>query len=182
MIRQSTFKKRASWLSNRSIAGVHTGLDGVLDRLRHYRFCDRWHVSGNIETVAAAMRRPEHIPHWWSCFRHVDIENVGTHHGQDYEFVARIKGIMPYVLKLTLHIDDVDFPHKFHTFVSGDLIGSGSGRLMQVGNRVQIDFQLDVRVVRRSLRLMYSFLYPLGFVQHSWVMRTGERGLRKQML
>ncbi len=155
--------------------------EGVFARLWRYRFHDRWLVEGDVHTVARAMRRPQDIPRWWPCFRHVAIECSGGEDGRDCEFEARIKGRMPYVLRLAFQIDEVSFPHRYHTEVRGDLEGQGSGRLTQRGNQVQIDFRLDVRIIRKSLRLLYALAHPLGFWQHNGVMQNGEAGLRRRL-
>lgn len=153
----------------------------LLRRLQRYRFQDRWLVPGDVRAVASAMQSPKEIMRWWPCFRQVDVECAGGRDGLGSEFTARIKGIMPYVLQLAFRVDEVHFPHGFHADVSGDLVGRGGGRLTQVGDDVQIDFELDVRIVRPSLRVLYALAHPLGYVQHGGVMRKGEQGLRQSL-
>jgi len=65
--------------------------------------------------------------------------------------------------------------------LTGDLEGSGGGDLRQLGDRTSIDLHLTIRVRRPLLQVLSFLVRPLLRLQHYWVMRQGELGLRREL-
>jgi hypothetical protein len=163
------------------IGQSHNWLKQQLRGNTHFRFYDRWQVDGHIEEVARTLLNTEAISRWWPQLACLKVSHSGDHVGAGRTFVARASGFLPYKLAIDFRVMRVRFPEEFSVELTGDLCGYGGGRLRQAGPRVDIDFNLTVRVTRPILHVLSLVARPALCAQHRWVMQQGERGLRKTM-
>jgi hypothetical protein len=147
-----------------------------------YHFVNTWRLRGDIETIAEILGSPKDYQRWWPCawldykgLQHGDAESVGG------VFRYQVKGWMPYTLKLTFTVRDVDKPHGFTVDVTGDLAGSGTWKLTQDGPFAVVTYAWRVRAERAFIRRLSGLLKPLFRSNHFWVMRNGARSLALEL-
>ena len=147
-----------------------------------YRFVNTWRMRGDIETVSEILGDPEGYQRWWPS---AWLDYKGIKHGDDRGvggiFRYRVKGWMPYTLKLTFHVRDVRAPHGFTVEATGDLVGQGIWTIAQQGDRVEVRYEWRVRADRAFIRKLSRPLKPLFRSNHFWVMRKGARSLQVEL-
>jgi hypothetical protein len=156
-------------------------LQAAVDRQAAYDFKDHWRVAGSIAEVAELLLRPEHVAEWWPHFLGVELRESGQADGLGRLFSSRIKGFLPYTLNLQFFVDAVQFPEAFAVRIEGDFLGVGGGRLTQIGDQVQIEFEMNIEIRRPPLRWLSLFLRPLMSLQHRVTMLAGEAALRRRL-
>lgn len=169
-----------SWLASCQ-ALVHRALQRLLKTQATYEFQDSWLVSGVRADVADLLSRPDRIAEWWPQFLGVQVREAGTQEGLGRQFSSRVKGFLPYELGLQFLVDTVHFPEEFTVRIAGDFVGSGGGRLTQVGTQVRIEFDMQIEICRPSLRWLSMFLRPLMSLQHRLTMLAGEAALKRHL-
>jgi hypothetical protein len=143
-----------------------------------YRFVNTWRLAGNAEAVSEVLGDPKSYQDWWPC---AWLDYEGIEHGDELGvggvFRYKVKGWMPYTLKLTFHVRDVRTPHGFTVDATGDLVGQGIWTIAQDGDRVEVRYEWRVRAERAFIRNLSGPLKPLFRSNHFWVMRNGARSL-----
>jgi hypothetical protein len=72
-------------------------------------------------------------------------------------------------------------PLGFTLEAVGDFLGRGAWSLRQEGKGVGITFDWKVRAHKPLLRRLSFFLKPLFVANHTWAMRRGLDGLRREL-
>lgn len=147
-----------------------------------YRFVNTWRLRGDVAAVADVIGEPKGYQRWWPC-AWLDYEGIqrGDERGVGGIFRYRVKGWMPYTLKLTFQVREVDLPRRLTVDASGDLVGRGTWTLRQDGDRVEVRYEWRVRADRWFIRRLSRLLKPLFRSNHFWVMRNGARSLQLEL-
>jgi Polyketide cyclase / dehydrase and lipid transport len=147
-----------------------------------YRFITRWRVAGRCEDVADILEDVDTIPQWWrSVYRSARVIERGGAHGIGRVVEVTTKGFLPYSLRWTYRVTQVDYPHTSSLVASGDLEGQGHWEFVQDGTYVNVTYEWAVRANHPLIRRFHRVLAPLFAANHNWTMNDGLRGLRKQL-
>jgi Polyketide cyclase / dehydrase and lipid transport len=147
-----------------------------------YRFVTHWRVRGRCEQVADILEDVDAIPKWWrSVYRTARVVERGGEHGLGRVVDVTTKGFLPYTLRWTYRVTQVDYPHTSTIVASGDLEGDGHWNFVQNGDYVDITYEWNVRANHPLIRRFHRLLAPLFALNHSYTMRDGLRGLRAQV-
>lgn len=147
-----------------------------------YRFVNTWRLRGDVAAVADVIGEPSGYQRWWPCaWLHYEGIQRGDERGVGGIFRYRVKGWMPYTLKLTFQVREVDLPRRLTVDASGDLVGRGTWTLRQDGDRVEVRYEWRVRADRWFIRRLSRLLKPLFRSNHFWVMRNGARSLQLEL-
>lgn len=147
-----------------------------------YRFVTHWRVDGRCEEVADILEDVDEIPKWWrSVYRSARVIERGGAHGLGRIVEVTTKGFLPYSLRWTYRVTQVDYPHTSTLLASGDLDGEGHWTFVQDGGHVDITYDWAVRANHPLIRRLHKLLAPLFAANHQWTMNDGLRGLRKQL-
>lgn len=92
--------------------------------------------------------------------------------------VARF--VLPYSLNLVLHAERRD-PTHLETSLTGALEGVVRWYLTDLGSGTRMDFEQDVQLTGRLLRLASRAGRPLLRWNHEWMMRGGLAGLHDRL-
>jgi hypothetical protein len=84
-----------------------------------FRFDRTWWFPVSPEQLWAVLNRVDQYPSWWSWLR--ELENDGFETGSSAYCV--IQSPLPYALRCTIHVDEMQAPEAIVTTVSGDLRG-----------------------------------------------------------
>jgi hypothetical protein len=133
-----------------------------------YSFRVSWTVPFPLERVHAVLVDLERYPEWWPQVR--AVASLGE---DDALVVAR--SVLPYSLELVLHAVRRD-PTHLETTLTGDLEGVVRWNLTdlgpsEIGPQTRMDFEQEVQVTGRLLRVASRAGRPLLRWNHERMMR-----------
>ena len=138
-----------------------------------YSFRRSWTVPFPIGRVHALLVDLERYPEWWPQVRAV------AKLGEDDALVV-CRSVLPYSLNLVLHAERRD-PTHLETSLTGDLEGVVRWYLTDLGRQTRMDFEQDVHVTGRLLRVASRAGRPLLRWNHERMMRGCLAGLRTRL-
>ena len=148
-----------------------------------YRFVNRWRVPGTIQEVADIIQHPDGFRHWWpAAWLDYELVEEGDANGIGRVFRYRVKGWLPYSLRLTFTVTDRQPPHTFAVASAGDLVGEGRWTLEQDGPMVEVTYDWRVRAERPLIRLLSPVVKPIFRSNHFWVMRQGAYSMMYELM
>ena len=140
-----------------------------------YRFDDEWHLRAPREQVYAALADVEGYEHWWPQVR--EIHRIDVDSGR-----VRIRSLLPYTLDLVLERNVEDEARGIlRVDITGDLRGWCAWQLTSDGGGTRARFSQEVEVTVPLLQRVPFAIRPLLRGNHSHMMRSGERGLRRHL-
>lgn len=148
-----------------------------------YRFVNRWRLRATLDEVAAILQEPQEFRHWWPA-AWLDYEPIadGDANQIGARFGYRVKGWLPYSLRLTFTVVERDAPHTFAVRSEGDLVGEGRWTLRQEGPYVDVTYDWRVRAERPLIRRLSPWVKPIFRSNHFWVMRQGAFSMLYEVL
>jgi Polyketide cyclase / dehydrase and lipid transport len=138
-----------------------------------YTFRVSWTVPFPVERVHALLVDLERYPEWWQQVRAV------AKLGEDDALVV-CRSVLPYSLNLVLHAERRD-PTHLETTLTGDLQGVVRWYLSDLGAQTRMDFEQQVQVTGRLLRLASGAARPLLRWNHDRMMRGCLAGLQERL-
>ena len=138
-----------------------------------YSFRRSWTVPFPIARVHALLVDLERYPEWWPQVRAV------AKLGEDDALVV-CRSVLPYSLELVLHAERRD-PTHLETSLTGDLEGVVRWYLTDLGRQTRMDFEQDVQVSGRLLRVASGAVRPLMVWNHDRMMRGCLAGLHERL-
>jgi len=155
----------------------------MVSRSHHYHFRSQWAVDGSIEDVAEEVFLDSRsLPRWWPQFHDTWVIEPGDSRAQGRVFRVVTKGWLPYKLRFQLQVTEVKYPGSFRVEATGDFQGFGTGNLRQHDGFVTVDWDWQIAVRKPLLKLGSPFLKRLLTNNHYWLMRRGERQLRRLLV
>jgi hypothetical protein len=147
-----------------------------------YVFVTNWRVEGTVEEVAQVLGDAEGLKRWWPAV-YLDAREVapGDERGLGREVELYTKGWLPYTLRWSFRVTDVDGPHGFAIEASGDFVGTGRWTLAQDGPWVDVTYDWRIRAEKPLLRRLSILLKPIFAANHRWAMARGEESLRLEL-
>lgn len=141
--------------------------------LNHYRFHSRWELPATPEAVYRVLADVPGYPRWWRQVREVR-RTSGS------EGTLRFRSLLPYDLNVTARLRRQD-PAARHleAALDGDLVGTLAWRVRAVPGGAQVDFDQEVVVASRVMRLLAVPGRPLFRANHALMMRSGRAGLAR---
>jgi hypothetical protein len=147
-----------------------------------YELVSHWHVPGVIDRVYAVLTDAPSLPRWWpQAYAAVEEIAPGDQRGVGRKSRIVTRGTLPYDVNWLLEVTEIDEPQRLRVKASGDLTGVGEWRLRQDGGDVALTYDWRVRVEKAWMQRMEFLLKPLFTLNHNWVMRKGEAGLRAEL-
>ncbi|MFG2332060.1 SRPBCC family protein [Streptomyces sp. NPDC048604] len=136
-----------------------------------YRFRSVWQLAAPPDAVFAVLERAEEYPRWWPQVREVTAvdDSTGT---------ARFRSFLPYELVVTAVARRRD-PEAgiLEIGMSGDLDGWARWTLTEHDGGTRAEFEQEVEVRSRLMRLLAVPGRPVFRFNHALMMRGGRRGL-----
>jgi uncharacterized protein YndB with AHSA1/START domain len=148
-----------------------------------YEIVSHWRAPGSLRQVFDVLTDAPALPRWWpSAYTHVREVAKGdpdTGVGRLSEIVTR--GFLPYDVDWRLEVIETDPPQRIRVRASGDLSGVGEWLLRQDGDGVAMTYTWRVKVNKAWMQRVEFLLKPFFTINHQYVMRKGERGLREEL-
>jgi hypothetical protein len=155
-----------------------------------FRFRHVWHVPADPATTFAALADVERYPLWWPQIR--GIRRIDERSGHAY-----VRSMLPYTLDLLLTREVEDqAAGVLRVRLGGDLEGwsefrvstdeSVAGTTTRSGGNgtpprpaTIADYRQEASVTAAGLEHFVPLAAPLLTLNHTWMMRSGERGLTR---
>ena len=136
-----------------------------LESTRRLRF------TADRDTVWDAIGRVSDYPRLWPWLRDFDGDAITP--GAAWR--CTVQPPLPYVLRLTIIIDEVDPPGLVTATISGDVSGTARLTLEDHGARCEGVLVSTLAPEQPLLRLMAELAPPVARFGHDWVLETGAR-------
>lgn len=151
--------------------------------VNEYHFVTRWRFEGvGVDTVADVLADATDLVRWWpSVYLAVDRVEEGDENGVGAVYDLHTRGWLPYTLRWSFRVTEVNFPLGFTLEAWGDFIGWGVWTLEQAENNVNVIYDWRVRADKPLLRYFSFMLKPIFSANHHWAMRQGEKSMRREL-
>jgi uncharacterized protein YndB with AHSA1/START domain len=131
------------------------------------------------EVVWAALSDVGAYRRWWPWL--TELEADGFDAGSSW--TCRVRPPLPYSLRFTLSIEEVEAPRYAVATIAGDIEGHASLDLAPDGNGgTNLRLVSVLRSSNRSLRLLADLGPPIVRFGHDWILDTGLRQFRRRAL
>jgi len=145
-----------------------------------FAFHHVWRIAAPTPRVFEVLAAADRYAEWWPQIRSV------TREGPD-DGTALVRSVLPIPLTLHLHreVSDAETGH-LAVRIAGDLCGWARWQvrpaLGAAGAPATVaDYRQTVVVAQPRLRRLAPPARLLFIANHSWMMRSGERGLRRHL-
>jgi carbon monoxide dehydrogenase subunit G len=147
---------------------------------REYVFVDEWDVAAPQEAVFAALSDMASYPVWWRRV-HLSAQADGP---VAIGSVARqhFTGRLPYTLRTTTRVVELERPRLLAVDVDGHLRGHGRWTLTPTGGGTRVRFDWQVDAERLLLRVLTPLLRPALRRNHAWAIARAREGLEPYAL
>lgn len=141
-------------------------------RQARYRFRSVWHLDAPADHAYEALRDLTSYPQWWPQVR--DVRAL------DHDEAAMLcRSALPYDLRLVVQRRVQDpAAGVLEARLSGDLEGVSRWTIATTGGGCRALFEEDVVTTRPLMNALAVVARPLFRLNHAWMMRGGQRGLR----
>ena len=147
--------------------------------MRPFRFQHTWLVPAGPAVTFAALADVDAYPRWWPQVRQVRRIDADSGH-------AYVRSLLPYTLDLVLtrEVEDAD-AGVLRVRIGGDLEGWSEFRLepaqrdphTPAGAATVARYAQEAVVTTHGLDRLTPVAAPVLRLNHTWMMRAGERGL-----
>lgn len=147
-----------------------------------YHFETHWTVEGTCEQVYDILIEGTQYPRWWpDVYLAVEETDAGGPHGIHKAGHLLTKGKLPYRLRWSMKVVEVNYPTGFTLTASGDFDGRGIWRFCQDHNLVHVHFEWQLRAEKPLLKYLSFAFKPFFKANHHWAMSRGEESLRREL-
>ncbi|MEJ7585612.1 MAG: SRPBCC family protein, partial [Acidimicrobiales bacterium] len=119
----------------------------------------------------AAIAAVEEYPGWWPWLRR--FEATGLVAGDSW--AATVQPPLPYTLRLTVDLIQVDEPSLVRATVGGDVVGTAQLEIEPDGDGCRARLVSALSPGNRYLQAVAVFARPVVRFGHDWVLDTGAR-------
>ncbi len=150
--------------------------------LNEYHFVTHWRVEGTAAEVADILGDTHTLTRWWpSVYLEVRELEPGDDRGIGKVVDLYTKGWLPYTLRWSFRVTEVDPPRRVVLEPMGDFTGRGEWSFTQEGPVAVIRYDWHVEARKPMLRALTWLLRPVFTANHNWAMRQGEESLRLEI-
>jgi uncharacterized protein YndB with AHSA1/START domain len=146
-----------------------------------YSLVTQWHLDAPIERVWDALVASEEWPKWWHFVKKVveikkgDAQGLGS--VRRFTWTSRL----PYRLCFEARVNVLEEPHWIEGIVSGDLNGTGSWKLDDLGDSTRVTYVWLVSTEKAWMNLLAPILAPVFTWNHDQVMQEGGKGMARHL-
>lgn len=130
------------------------------------------------DVVWEAIGRVDAYRDWWPWLRRFDAQGLVA--GDHWE--CSVRPPVPYVLRFTVTLDEVDEHRQIDATVSGDLTGTAAVALTPTAAGCDVRLTSSLEPTGQPLRTVMRLTPWLGRFGHDWVLDVGLRQFRRRAL
>ena len=145
---------------------------------RPFGFDRTWFLPAPPGEVWDILGRTDEYPTWWSWLS--EFDTPGLRRGATAR--CRIQAPLPYSLRCTIHVDEMDAPHSIVTTVAGDLRGPARLELRADGAGSAARLEWSVVLADPVLAALSRVARPAMAWAHDQVVAAGvEQFVRRAL-
>ena len=129
----------------------------------------RFHFDVDPARFWSAIGSVEEYPRWWPWLRSFEAEGMV----QGDEWRCTVKPPLPYVVRFTIHLDEVVPEARVRARVSGDIEGTALLDIAADGDGCAVQLVSALQPTNPVLRVMATVGRPLARYGHDWVLDIG---------
>jgi uncharacterized protein YndB with AHSA1/START domain len=146
-------------------SGPASRIPGSISTVHRYDLpLPRHHVWSLISDV-------EQYRTWWPWLRSFDAGGLA----QGEEWQCMVQPPMPYLVRFSVLIEEVEAGVLVRATVGGDVVGDATLTLVDAGAGCVTTLQSTLAPGNKALRLVSRFAGPVARFGHDWVLDTGAR-------
>lgn len=152
--------------------------------MSNYHFVTRWEVEATPEEVYRLLEDVEKLVEWWpSVYLDIKVVDRGQSGGVGKKVLLYTKGWLPYTLKWSFMVTEVEFPKGYSLEAYGDFSGKGVWTFRQIPDSSKCEVIYDWNIIaEKPLLKKLSFLFrPIFSANHHWAMNKGLTSLKLEM-
>jgi hypothetical protein len=143
--------------------------------LTHYSFRSVWHVEADPGTVFDVLADLVSYPAWWPEVREV-------HRSGELRVATRVRSFLPYDLDFELEeVRREPASGILEVRMTGDLEGFSRWTVSADGGGARLVFEEEADTAKRLLNRLAPLARQAFKLNHAFMMRHGEAGLRTYM-
>lgn len=148
-------------------------------KLHHYHFTTTWKVDALLEKVWNIIKRPEDWTQWWKGVLKAEIISPGDINGIGKKHAFIWQNFTPNKLHFTSEVIFIDELKCIEAKVEGELEGTGTWHFSNQGKETIISFEWKVATTKMWMNIFAPVLKPVFIWNHNWLMKQGEKGIKK---
>ena len=133
------------------------------------RSARRFHFDAEPAEVWAALASVEEYPQWWPWLQ--SFEAQGLVQGDRWR--CTVKPPLPYVVRFTVHLDEVIAEQSIRATVAGDIAGQAQLSLEPAEDGSTMILLSKLTPASPTLKVMGTIGRPLVRYGHDWVLDAG---------
>ena len=144
---------------------------------RLFDFAHVWTVTADVRDVVDVLADPLHYPSWWP-----QVRSARPAPAAQESVALTVRSALPYTLRLVLTRELEDRSGGLLVVrIDGDLLGWASMLVRPAGEGTRMDYRQRVAIAAPSVARWSRPAAPVLRMNHAWMMRGGERGLRRRL-
>ena len=145
---------------------------------KDYHFITHWRVRSTQEEAYDIFTNARDLARWWpSVYLDVQVLEDGDANGKGEVVSLYTKGWLPYTLRWTFRVTEVEKPRGCTIVATGDFVGRGIWTFEQDGPWVNITYDWKIQAEKPLLRKLSFLLKPIFAANHRWAMAKGNESL-----
>jgi hypothetical protein len=151
-----------------------------------YHFITHWKVKSTVEEVYDILGDAPGLARWWpSVYLDVKVLSPGDALGVGKVVELYTKGWLPYTLRWSFVVKEVNKPYGFTIIPSGDFSGRGIWVFeqdKQDPSYCNITYDWKIVTEKTLLKKLTFLVRPVFSANHLWAMKKGEESLKLELL
>ncbi len=124
-----------------------------------------------LAQVWEAVTHPERFTTWWPWLRRLDASRLD----EGEVWACHVQPPLPYSLRFTIRIEEVEPGHSVRASVEGDIAGTARVDMAARGQATEVHVLSDLAPSAGVLRAFARLARPLVTWGHDWVLDQGVR-------
>jgi hypothetical protein len=151
--------------------------------MSRYEFQTVWRVKGTVSEVAHVITDdPTDLVRWWPSV-YLDVQQIeeGEPSGVGRAYRLYTKGWLPYRLRWSFRVTEVEYERRIAIEAWGDFNGTGVWHFEQEGDTAVVTYDWRISADKPLLRYLSFLLRPVFSANYHWAMRQGLVCLEKEL-
>jgi uncharacterized protein YndB with AHSA1/START domain len=144
-------------------------------------FETEWVLTAPVERVFEVLEHPDEFSDWWPSVKHAELLEEGDSDGVGKRAAYSIRSPIGYSMQFEVRVVEVDGPHRIHTVVRGDLIGTGTYLLESRDAKTRVRFNWYVSTTKSWMNWAARVAKPALVWAHHSVMREGCEAMARHL-
>lgn len=151
--------------------------------MQMYHFVTNWFFDAPIERVWDEIVDVPSWPRWWPSYRKATPLSPDAALQVGSRADNEVRGKLPYSLRFTTEVTELEPPYRLALKSSGGLVGTGRFILEERDGGTAVTYYWDVGTANPALNLLARLPFVRAMMEenHDYVMDEGYAGLKQRL-